>query len=98
VAADGQMCQIMHAYLDWKLSGDNAWLRATWPQIKKAIAFAWEPGGWDPNRTGVLAGAQHNTYDVAFYGPNPLCGIYYLGALRAGEESAWSIPALSRIP
>ena len=31
---------------------------------------------------------QHNTYDVEFYGPNPLCGIFYLGALRAGEEMA----------
>jgi hypothetical protein len=36
----------------------------------------------------VLEGVQHNTYDVEFYGPNPLCGIYYLGALRAGEELA----------
>lgn len=88
VAADGQMGQIMHAYLDWKLSGDNAWLQTKWPQIKKAIAFAWEPGGWDPNKTGVLTGVQHNTYDIEFYGPNPLCGIYYLGALRSGEEMA----------
>lgn len=88
VAADGQMGQIMHAYLDWKLCGDNAWLQSKWPQLKKAIAFAWEPGGWDPNKSGVLTGVQHNTYDVEFYGPNPLCGIYYLGALRAGEEMA----------
>jgi len=88
VAADGQMGQIMHAYLDWKLSGDNAWLRATWPRIKKAIEFAWAPKGWDENREGVLSGAQHNTYDVEFYGPNPMCGIYYLGALRASEEMA----------
>ena len=87
-AADGQMGQIMHAYLDWKLSGDNAWLRATWPRIKRAIEFAWAPKGWDANRDGVLSGAQHNTYDVEFYGPNPMCGIYYLGALRAGEEMA----------
>ncbi|MGC1783621.1 MAG: GH116 family glycosyl-hydrolase, partial [Acidobacteriaceae bacterium] len=88
VAADGQMGQIMHAYLDWKLSGDSVWLQTRWPHIKKAIAFAWEPGGWDPDKSGVLTGVQHNTYDVEFYGPNPLCGIYYLGALRAGEEMA----------
>jgi non-lysosomal glucosylceramidase len=88
VAADGQMGQIMHACLDWKLSGDNTMLLANWPQIKRAIAFAWEPGGWDPDKTGVLTGVQHNTYDVEFYGPNPLCGIYYLGALRAAEEMA----------
>jgi len=87
-AADGQMGQIMHAYLDWLLSGDDAWLREMWPRIKKAIEFAWVPGGWDANKDGVLEGVQHNTYDVEFYGPNPQCGIFYLGALRAGEEMA----------
>lgn len=91
VAADGQMGQIMHAYLDWKLSGDNEWLKSTWPRIRKAIDFAWEPGGWDPGKTGVLTGVQHNTYDVEFYGPNPLCGILYLGALRAGAEMAKAV-------
>jgi uncharacterized protein (DUF608 family) len=87
-AADGQMGQIMHAWLDWKIGGDEALLRATWPRAKKALEFAWVPGGWDANRDGVMEGVQHNTYDVEFYGPNPMCGIYYLGALRAGEEMA----------
>ncbi len=87
-AADGTMGQIMHAYLDWTLSGDLDWLRGIWPRVKKALEFAWIPGGWDADRDGVLEGVQHNTYDVEFYGPNPMCGIYYLGALRAGEEMA----------
>jgi uncharacterized protein (DUF608 family) len=87
-AADGQMGQIVHAYLDWKLSGDNEWLRSLWPRVKRAIEFAWIPGGWDADRDGVLEGVQHNTYDVEFYGPNPMCGIYYLAALRACEEMA----------
>ena len=87
-AADGQMGQIIHAYLDWKLSADAGWLREMWPRIKTAMAFAWVQHGWDPGRTGVLTGVQHNTYDVAFFGPNPLCGVYYLGALRACEEMA----------
>ena len=85
-AADGQMGQIMHAYLDWKLSGDNAWAQTIWPRLQKAIAFAWQPGGWDADRRGVLTGVQHNTYDVEFYGPNPMCSVWYLGALRACEE------------
>jgi non-lysosomal glucosylceramidase len=87
-AADGQMGQIMHAWLDWKISGDDALLHTTWPLAKKALEFAWVPGGWDSNKDGVMEGVQHNTYDVEFYGPNPMCGIYYLGALRAGEEMA----------
>ncbi len=90
-AADGQMGQILHAYLDWRLSGDNDWLRKLWPGIKRALEFAWVSGGWDADRDGVLEGVQHNTYDVEFYGPNPLCGIYYLGALRAAEEMARAV-------
>jgi non-lysosomal glucosylceramidase len=87
-AADGQMGQIIKAYLDWRLSGDTEWLRRIWPRVKRGLEFAWIPGGWDADRDGVLEGVQHNTYDVEFFGPNPMCGIYYLGALRAGEEMA----------
>ena len=90
-AADGQMGQIVHAYMDWSLSGDDAWLRSLWPRLKKALEFAWVPGGWDANQDGVLEGVQHNTYDVEFYGPNPMCGIYYLAALRAAEEMARAV-------
>jgi len=90
-AADGQMGQLLHAYLDWRLSGDTEWLRKLWPGIKRAIEFAWVPGGWDADRDGVMEGVQHNTYDVEFYGPNPLCGIYYLGGLRAAEEMARAV-------
>jgi non-lysosomal glucosylceramidase len=85
-AADGQMGQIIKTYLDWRQSGNTDWLRGLWPHVQKALAFAWIPGGWDPNRDGVMEGVQHNTYDVEFYGPNPLGSVYYLGALRAAEE------------
>ncbi|MBZ5545426.1 MAG: hypothetical protein LAO07_17395 [Acidobacteriia bacterium] len=87
-AADGQMGCLMKLYRDWQLSGDTDWLRKIWPQAKKALEFAWTQGGWDADRDGVAEGVQHNTYDVEFYGPNPLCGVWYLGALRAGEAMA----------
>jgi uncharacterized protein (DUF608 family) len=87
-AADGQMGCLIKLYRDWKLSGDTDWLRRLWPNAKRALEFAWIENGWDGNRDGVAEGVQHNTYDVEFYGPNPLCGVYYLGALRAGEEMA----------
>lgn len=90
-AADGQMGQIIHAYMDYSLSGDLDWLSEIWPRVKRAMEFAWKPGGWDADRDGVLEGVQHNTYDVEFYGPNPQCGIYYLGALRAAEEMAKAV-------
>lgn len=88
IAADGQWGQVMHAYLDWRLCGDERFLNLMWPRVKQAISFAWVPNGWDPQQSGVATGVQNNTYDVAFFGPNPLCGIYYLGALRAAEEMA----------
>ncbi|MBL8177277.1 MAG: hypothetical protein JNK48_21560 [Bryobacterales bacterium] len=87
-ATDGQMGQIAHAYLDWRLSGDTEWLRRLWPNIRKSLEFSWIPGGWDADRDGVMEGVQHNTYDVEFYGPNPQCGVYYLCGLRAAEEMA----------
>src|SRR5678816_932063 len=77
-AADGQMGSIIKLCLDWQLSGDTDWLRGLWPMAKKALEFSWVPGGWDGDRDGVMEGAQHNTYDVELYGPNPLCGIWYL--------------------
>ena len=90
-AIDGTMGQIIKAYLDWQLSGDDAWLRQIWPRVKKAMEFSWVDGGWDGDRDGVAEGVQHNTYDVEFYGPNPMCGIYYLGGLRAAEEMAQAV-------
>ena len=87
-AADGQMACIVKAYHDWQLSGDTAWLRRQWPGIKRALEFAWIKGGWDANRDGVMEGVQHNTYDIEFIGPNPFCEMWYLAALRAGEEMA----------
>ena len=90
-AADGQMGTIMKLYLDWRLSGDTEWLRRLWSTAKRALEFAWIAGGWDANRDGVMEGVQHNTYDVEFIGPNPLCGVWYLGALRAGEEMARAV-------
>lgn len=90
-AADGQMGTIIKLYYDWRLSGDTEWLAKLWPTAKRALEFAWIAGGWDANRDGVMEGVQHNTYDVEFIGPNPLCGAWYLGALRAGEEMARAV-------
>jgi uncharacterized protein (DUF608 family) len=50
------MGQILHAWLDFRLSGDIEWLRKVWPGIKRALEFAWVPGGWDADRDGVMEG------------------------------------------
>jgi uncharacterized protein (DUF608 family) len=81
-AADGQMGCLMKLYRDWQLSGDDEMLHGLWPQARKALEFCWIEGGWDANRDGVMEGAQHNTMDVEYYGPNPQMGFWYLGALK----------------
>ena len=85
-AADGQMGGIMKLYRDWKLSGDDQWLKKLWPKAQQALEYAWT--GWDKDKDGVMEGIQHNTYDIEFHGPNTMMGTFYLGALRAAEEIA----------
>jgi uncharacterized protein (DUF608 family) len=87
-AADGQMGQIVKLYFDWVLTADDTWLRQHWPAAKRALAYAWRPGGWDERKSGVMDGVQHNTYDVELYGPNTLCTTWYLAALRAMAQMA----------
>ncbi len=87
-AADGQMGAVMRLYREWQLSGDTEWLRRIWPRAKKALAFCWLENSWDADQDGVMEGVQHNTYDIEFFGPNPLCTGLYLGALRAAEKMA----------
>ncbi len=88
-AVDGQMGSILRVYREWQLSGDREWLTRVWPGTKRAMAFA--EMQWDTNRDGMLDGRQHNTYDIEFYGPNPLSAIYHLAALRASERLAEAV-------
>ncbi|HEV3163450.1 MAG TPA: GH116 family glycosyl hydrolase, partial [Isosphaeraceae bacterium] len=43
---------------------------------------------WDADKDGVMEGSQHDTYDVEFFGPNPLCTVWYLAALAATAQMA----------
>jgi non-lysosomal glucosylceramidase len=87
-AADGQFGCVLKLYRDWRLSGDEAWLRRLWPACRRTIEFAWIKGGWDADRDGLAEGAQHNTMDIEYYGPNPVVQSWYLAALAAGAELA----------
>jgi uncharacterized protein (DUF608 family) len=90
-AADGQMGCLLKLHREWRLSGDTAWLRARWPHARRALEFAWQPGGWDADQDGVMEGCQHNTMDVEYYGPNPQMASWYLGALRATAAMARAV-------
>ena len=86
--ADGQMQCVVKAFEYVRKTGDRDWLRKTWPSIRRALAFAWIPGGWDADRDGVMEGCQHNTMDVEYYGPNPQMEFVYLAALEAAAQMA----------
>lgn len=87
-AADGQMGTVMKMYRDWQLSGDMEFLRKSWPNVKKALSYAWLDNSWDADADGVMEGSQHNTMDVNYFGPNPQMQFWYLGALKAAGKMA----------
>ena len=43
---------------------------------------------WDPDGDGLTEAQQSNTYDIEFYGPNPMMSFIYCGALTATAEMA----------
>jgi len=85
VADDGHCGRILGAYREHQMCEDDAFLKRTWPNIKKAIQFMIKR---DANRDGILEGAQHNTLDAAWYGRISFLATLYLAMLRAGEEMA----------
>ncbi|MEN8256047.1 MAG: GH116 family glycosyl hydrolase, partial [Verrucomicrobiota bacterium] len=87
-ATDGQMGSIMRFYREWQLSGDRGFLEKGWPNVKRALEFAWIKNGWDGDQDGLMEGCLHNTMDIEFFGPHPEIQFWYLGALRASEKMA----------
>ncbi len=85
-AVDGQFGMIINFYREWKVSGDNEWLKSHWNSIKRSLEYAFED--WDQDKSGILKGFQGNTYDIDFLGPNPLSMCYYLGALKTASLMA----------
>ena len=89
--ADGHFGAIVKTCRDWRLSGDMDWLARQWPAVRRAIEYAWSPENpdrWDPERTGILSGRQHQTLDMELFGPNAWLGTMYVAALLATAQMA----------
>lgn len=88
---DGQMGGVIKLYRDWKLCGDDHWLKKLWPKVKKSLEYAWSPDNpdrWDFDKDGVLEGRQHHTLDMELFSPNAWLEGFYLAALKAAAEIA----------
>ena len=89
--ADGQFGIIMKCYRDWKICGDNGWLKTWYPTLKRLMQYAWSATNtdqWDPEKTGLLGGRQHHTLDMELFSPNSWLEGFYLGALAAMVKMA----------
>ena len=84
-ADDGQCGRILGVLREHQMSADDAFLRRLWPKVKTSIEFMISR---DPNRDGILDGAQPNTLDAAWYGEVSFISSLYLVALRAGAQMA----------
>lgn len=86
---DGEMGGVLKFYRDWKICGDDLWLKKWWPKVQKSLEYAWNAENldrWDPNHTGVISGRQHHTLDTELFGPNSWLEGYYIAALMAASE------------
>ena len=88
---DGQMGGVIKTYREWKLCGDDGWLKSLWPRVKKSLEYAWSeenPDRWDRDKDGMLEGRQHHTLDMELFGPSSWLEGFYLAALKCGAEMA----------
>lgn len=80
-AADGQLGGIMKVYRDWRISGDDSFLKDMFPKVKASLDYC--IATWDPRHVGCIEEPHHNTYDIEFWGPDGMHNSFYLGALNA---------------
>ena len=85
-ASDGQLGGVMKAFREWRISGDDVWLKSIWGKIKESLNYCINT--WDKKREGVLREPHHNTYDIEFWGADGMCSSFYLGALKAASVMA----------
>lgn len=80
-AADGQLGGIMKVYREWRISGDNNWLKEIYPFVKASMDYCIRT--WDPREVGAIEEPHHNTYDIEFWGADGMITSFYTGALQA---------------
>jgi uncharacterized protein (DUF608 family) len=83
--ADGQCGTILRVYREHQMAPDDEFLRAVWPNMRKAIEWVVTA---DQNGNGILEGSQWNTLDAEWWGEIPWISGLYVAALHAGAAMA----------
>jgi len=83
-AADGQLGGMMKVYREWRISGDNQWMKELFPRVRASMDYC--IATWDPRHKGILEEPHHNTYDIEFWGADGMCTGFYLGALLSTTQ------------
>jgi non-lysosomal glucosylceramidase len=86
VAFDGQAGVILSAYRTYEQTGDTAWLKRYWGKIQGAMNYLVTAN--DPDRDGILTGAQYTTLDSSESGTGSWLGSLYLAAVNATAQMA----------
>jgi non-lysosomal glucosylceramidase len=84
-AIDAQAGTILRALREHQMAADSAFLRRTWPRIKKATEWLILKDG---DGDGLIRGNQHNTLDTDWFGPVAWLSGLYLAALAAAQAMA----------
>jgi uncharacterized protein (DUF608 family) len=71
----------MKAYREWRISGDNNWLKKMYPMVKVSMDYCIKT--WDPRHKGVIEEPHHDTYDIEFWGADGMHTSFYIGSLTA---------------
>ena len=85
-AVDGQLGTFLRLHREWRFSGDDDFLGEVWPAAVRTLEHAVQR--WDRDGDGLLDGELHNTYDIEFFGLDPLANGMFAAALRAGARMA----------
>lgn len=88
---DGQMGEVIKFYREWKISGDNEWMKKHANAVFDMLEFAWSKNNqnkWDENGDGVLEGVQFHTLDMELFGENSWLQGFYLLALDCASKIA----------
>ena len=88
---DGQYGTVIKTYREWKISGDDGFIKKHYDGLKRITNYAFSeenPDRWDPQASGILTGRQHHTLDMELFGPSSWLMGLYLTALSAMTEIA----------